>query len=110
MKIKRARERLRMTQADLAARIGVSQKTIDNWEHDRRYPKSSIGALEDVLGVSLDDDPVPPPREIPPDVREWITEALPGDPDAQRRVIGLLDGTLTWPGKGQGEAPRRAAG
>lgn len=52
--IKRARERLRMTQAQLGERIGVSQKTIDNWEHDRRYPRSSIGALEDVLGISLD--------------------------------------------------------
>jgi transcriptional regulator with XRE-family HTH domain len=55
MAIKRGRERLRMTQAQLGDAIGVTQKTIDNWEHDRRYPKSAIGALENVLGISLDD-------------------------------------------------------
>lgn len=54
LKIKRARERLRWTQAQLADAIGVTQKTIDNWEHDKSYPKSSVGALEDVLAVSLD--------------------------------------------------------
>lgn len=55
MKIKRARERLRMSQAQLARALEVSQKTIDNWEHDRRYPRSAIGALEAVLGISLTD-------------------------------------------------------
>jgi transcriptional regulator with XRE-family HTH domain len=50
IKIKRARERLRLTQEDLAGRVGVSQKTIDNWEHDRSYPRSAIGALEAILG------------------------------------------------------------
>jgi DNA-binding XRE family transcriptional regulator len=58
MKIKRARERLRLTQVELGAAIGVSQKTIDNWEHDRSYPKSSIGALEEVLRVNLGNDQV----------------------------------------------------
>jgi DNA-binding XRE family transcriptional regulator len=60
-KIKRARERLRITQAELGARVGVSQKTIDNWEHDKRYPKSSIGALEEVLGLSFADGAGPGP-------------------------------------------------
>lgn len=57
MKIKRARERLRMTQAQLGAALGVSQKTVDNWEHDKTYPKSAIGALEEVLGISLGETP-----------------------------------------------------
>jgi transcriptional regulator with XRE-family HTH domain len=55
MTIKRARERKRLSQADLADALDVSQKTIDNWEHDRSYPKSSIGAIEEVLGVNLGD-------------------------------------------------------
>lgn len=62
LKIKRARERLRWSQAQLAAAVGVSQKTIDNWEHDKRYPKSAIGALEDVLGISLDAAAEPEPQ------------------------------------------------
>jgi transcriptional regulator with XRE-family HTH domain len=53
-RIKRARERLRWTQKRLAVELGVSQKTVDNWEHGRTAPKSSIGALEEVLGVRLD--------------------------------------------------------
>ena len=60
-KIKRARERLRLTQAQLAARVGVSQKTVDNWEHNRSYPKSAIGALEEILGPLTDGDPPPAP-------------------------------------------------
>lgn len=67
IKIKRARERLRLTQEQLGHAVGVSQKTIDNWEHDRRYPKSAIGALEQVLDVSFDGDS--PPGE-PEDIVE----------------------------------------
>ncbi|TDD37812.1 XRE family transcriptional regulator [Actinomadura sp. KC06] len=61
LKIKRARERQkpRMTQEQLADKIGVSQKTIDNWENDRSYPRSSIGALEEILGPLTDGAPPP---------------------------------------------------
>lgn len=83
MKIKRARERLRMTQAQLAAALGVTQKTIDNWEHDKRYPKSAIGALEDVLGISLDEAPERPEELVPQD--EWEAEVL-SDPDLPDRI------------------------
>lgn len=55
LRIKRARERLRLTQEQLAGQVGVSQKTIDNWENDRTYPKSALGALEEVLGPLTDD-------------------------------------------------------
>lgn len=51
--IKRARERKRWTQQQLAEAVGVSQKTIDNWENGRTEPRSSLGALEVVLDVNL---------------------------------------------------------
>lgn len=60
-KIKRARERLRWSQEKLASAVGVSQKTIDNWEHDRSYPRSAIGALEEALGPLTDDTPADTP-------------------------------------------------
>ena len=74
-KIKRARERMRQTQEWLAGQIGVSQKTIDNWENDRSYPRSSIGALEEILGPLTDGTPPPAadtsgityPDWVPPD-------------------------------------------
>lgn len=55
-RIKRARERKRWTQHQLADALDVNVKTIDNWENDRTYPRSSIGALEDVLGIQFDDN------------------------------------------------------
>lgn len=77
-KIKRARERLRWTQAQLGSAIGVTQKTIDNYEHDRTRPKSAIGALEDVLGVSLDGADAPDDELVAGD--EWERSVL-SDPD-----------------------------
>ena len=53
--IKRARERKRWTQRQLADALGVDRKTVDNWENSRTSPRSSIGALEEVLGISLGD-------------------------------------------------------
>ena len=64
--IKRARERKRWTQRQLADALGVDIKSVDNWEHSRTRPRSSIGAIEEVLDVSLDGTPVP---EEPAD--EW---------------------------------------
>lgn len=52
-KIKRARERKRWTQQQLAEAVGVSQKTIDNWENGRTSPRSSLGAIEQALNVNL---------------------------------------------------------
>jgi transcriptional regulator with XRE-family HTH domain len=56
LRIKRARESLRWSQKRLGDEIGVTQKTIDNWENGRTQPKSAIGALEDVLNIRLDGD------------------------------------------------------
>jgi transcriptional regulator with XRE-family HTH domain len=52
-RIRRARERRRWTQQRLADEVGVSLRAVGDWENDRAYPRSSIGALEDVLGISL---------------------------------------------------------
>ncbi len=53
-RIKRARERLRLTQKQLGQRVGKSVRTVNDWENDRTYPKNSIGALEEVFGHSLE--------------------------------------------------------
>jgi transcriptional regulator with XRE-family HTH domain len=49
-RIRRARERKRMKRPDVAAALGVSLKTIDNWENDRTNPRDSLGALGALLG------------------------------------------------------------
>ena len=59
MAIRRARERKRMRQQDLADAIGVSRNAVDAWENGRAYPRRSMGAIEEVLGINLTDDPAP---------------------------------------------------
>lgn len=83
-RIKRARERKRWTQRELASALEVSIKTVDNWENGRTSPRSSIGALEDVLGVRLDGEPEPEPDIIPEGLRDAIREAIP---DAKRAAV-----------------------
>lgn len=51
-----------MTQADLAARLGVAKSTVANWESGKHFPARYLGAVEAELGVSLTDEPEPDPR------------------------------------------------
>jgi transcriptional regulator with XRE-family HTH domain len=83
--IRRARERRQWTQQQLADAIGVSPRTIRNWEQGRvRGIRNRTGALEQVLGITLDGDSgngAAPPRE-----------ATPGELSATlRRLAEVLD-------------------
>lgn len=49
--IRRARERARLTQRDLAEAVGVDRKTVGNWESGTSSPRSSMGRLEAVLAA-----------------------------------------------------------
>jgi transcriptional regulator with XRE-family HTH domain len=77
LRIRRARERKRWDQPRLAAELGVSVRSVSRWENGTP-PRSSIGALEDVLGVSLSDDGADPREQ---ELREqlqamdWLTPA-----------------------------------
>ncbi len=52
--IRRLRENRRMTQQQLADKIGVSDKTVSKWETGRGYPDISlIEPLSDALSVSV---------------------------------------------------------
>ena len=72
--IKRARERKRWTQRQLADALGVDIKSVSNWETGRTSPKNSTGALEEVLGISLTARPEPEPGLVPGD--EWEQSVL----------------------------------
>jgi len=105
--IKRARLRKRMTQKQLARAAGVSVRAVNDWENDRAYPRNPV-AVEELLGISLDpgEDDSSEFRPVSPALRKMVQETL-DDPDDQRRVIGLLEGTLTWPERSGGEAQQR---
>jgi transcriptional regulator with XRE-family HTH domain len=67
--IRRARQLLDMRQQDLADKLGVSRNSIDSWENDRSYPQRTLARLEQVLGVSLDEDaPAAGPLD---DLKPW---------------------------------------
>jgi len=52
-KIAHARHRKRMTQTAFAARLGVSRVTVANWEGGVHFPLRYLGAIEEVLEISL---------------------------------------------------------
>jgi transcriptional regulator with XRE-family HTH domain len=51
--IRRARQRKRLTQMAFAARIGVSKSSVANWESGLHFPQRHLGAIEEVLEISL---------------------------------------------------------
>lgn len=53
-RIKKTREKLGMTLPQLAGRIGVQRKTVENWEEDRTGPRGDkLTKLAGVLQVSM---------------------------------------------------------
>src|SRR5262249_27062052 len=56
VRIRRARERKRWSQEELAAALDVGARSVGRWERGEAVPRSSIGALEQVLGGDLSDD------------------------------------------------------
>jgi transcriptional regulator with XRE-family HTH domain len=58
-RIRRAMERKRMKQSELASSLGVSRSAVNAWINDRAWPQGSIGALEEVLEITLVDDRQP---------------------------------------------------
>lgn len=85
-RIRRARQLRRWTQRELAERIGVDRKTVDNWENDRAYPRTALGALEQLLGDLRNGDG---DRTAS---REEMVAAVRDLEDHARRVRELLDG------------------
>lgn len=72
-KVEILRDRLRLSQQDLAKRCGISQAQISQWKvTDRRGPSLAVAVrVAHVLGVSLDyladDTLIEPPRTITPE-------------------------------------------
>jgi transcriptional regulator with XRE-family HTH domain len=60
--IRRARQRRRWTQAEAAERLGVSVRTIGDWERGTKLPRN-VTIVEDVFGISLANGVPPDPHE-----------------------------------------------
>jgi transcriptional regulator with XRE-family HTH domain len=61
-RIRLRRQQLGMTQAQLAAKVGVHVATVTSWEAGT-FPSRHQGKVEAVLGISLDGDELDPREE-----------------------------------------------
>jgi transcriptional regulator with XRE-family HTH domain len=98
LKIRRARERLGWTQRELASYVGASHKSVGNWERGTTSPKNRTGALEAVLGISLNGNGNGPGAEIYTDPLEeaiWAETTLP--PQVRREIIAHVRQARTRP-------------
>ncbi len=54
--IKRCREQAKMTQAELAIMLGVTEMTISNYERGEREPSiDNLKKMADIFGVTVDE-------------------------------------------------------
>ena len=90
-----AREALGMTQKDLAGRIGVRLKTLQQWEEDQKEPRANrLQMLDGMLHVSLmwlltgEGDGVAPP--MGEDARSAEAEGLMAELRDMRATMGAL--------------------
>jgi transcriptional regulator with XRE-family HTH domain len=112
MRIRRARERARLSQEELATAVGASVRAVGDWENGRRKPRNRMGALEEVLRVRLDEEPGNPDEPTREDVdylRERIRDVLGPGSDLE----AALDAEFPdWAPKGRaaGQSARSGSG
>lgn len=105
-----------LSQRELAVMAHVSHSQISRWKAGLHRPSydnvTALAAalaqaapeLSDMSGPLLAAAGYAAPefRPVPPELRRFIEQTLPGDTEAQRRVIGMLEGTITWPAEAEG--------
>ncbi|WP_435109425.1 helix-turn-helix transcriptional regulator [Nocardiopsis synnemataformans] len=101
-RIRTARQRARLTQEQLAARVGVGRRTIDNWENGRTSPKNLV-SLEEALGSLVEEHT----REsAPPETRVLDT---PFGEVIEEIIEDLEADTEDWTDEERDDAERQLA-
>jgi transcriptional regulator with XRE-family HTH domain len=91
-RIRRARERKRWSQVQLAAALGVGTRSVGRWERGEAIPRSSLGALEAALTPYFTVNggtPEPPPD---PDDREMYFRLMQVKDMTHDEAIALIEG------------------
>lgn len=71
----------------------MSPSTVANWERGASYPSKKWGKIEQVLGITLDEDPAPEPDIVPAGLREHVREIFP-DRERAERVEAAIEAAL----------------
>lgn len=87
-KIRRAIERRRMTQQQVADALGVSRSAVNAWVNGRAVPMNAIGALEALLDANLTEQDRGEVYTDPDELAIWSITTLPED--ERRHLIGEL--------------------
>jgi transcriptional regulator with XRE-family HTH domain len=112
-RIRRARERARLSQEELAQAVDASVRAVGDWENDRRKPRNRLGALEDALGVSLDENEeepeLPTPEELD-DLRRHAVEVLGENAGPFLDALDAAVSGVPLTRRGRGSAGGRSSG
>jgi transcriptional regulator with XRE-family HTH domain len=111
-----ARSRAKLTQADVAERVGIASEVYGRLERGRMLPSApTLRKLSLVLGVSTDEllglqasGPVrqPPEEDEPPEVRRLVRRVRAMKP-ARRRLLAVLARELAGTGSEEDEDSAR---
>lgn len=102
-----------MSQEELALAVGASVRAVGDWENDRRKPRNRTGALEEVLGISLNEEVADrsPPRRLSEATKALMRDEL-GAEEANALIAHhehLVSGR-TPPAEGQAPRPAGSGG
>ena len=90
-RLRRAIERKRMQQADVARALGVSRSAVNAWVNDRAYPPNSIGALEERLDVDLTGGEGAEVYTDPVELAIWEDPSIPDEADRREMIADLRE-------------------
>jgi transcriptional regulator with XRE-family HTH domain len=74
-----------MSQMQLAKMVGAGVRSVGRWERGKAVPRSHIGSLEAVLGISLTEEAAEPWYDENDPVERAIAEDSRIQPEARRR-------------------------
>lgn len=90
--IREARERLGLTQQQLADQVGVSRETVGNWETGYSEPRSKRARLLQVLGLGAD---AAPATDVERRLLEALREASEGlDDEARLEMVAVAEAEI----------------
>ena len=110
IRIKRLREKHKLTQAELGKKLNLSKQTISSYENGSRSPDpQTVTEMSKIFGVSTDfllgqtENPEPK-RELPQTVAPYLPEGfeeLP--PEAKEEIFAIIDYVMTKYRKKEGD-------